>query len=146
MTQFEIECRCGGHICHMSYVICHMSQVRIQVDESVLLMCCFRTPCSSQDGWGEGGTVVIGRRALSACDPSLKPAFMRGAQRYIKNQDNFAKNCGQSYIIERFIFYKQYVYNVKIHFFFPKSGEIVFGVPKNGQFQKIFTQKIRHTF
>ena len=35
-------------------------------------------PCSSQAGWGEGGTVVIGRRALSACDPSLKPAFMRG--------------------------------------------------------------------
>ena len=35
-------------------------------------------PCSSQDGWGGVGTVVIGRRALSAYDPSLKLAFMRG--------------------------------------------------------------------
>ena len=35
-------------------------------------------PCSSQDGWGEGGTVVIGRKALSAYNPSLKPAFMTG--------------------------------------------------------------------
>ena len=39
------------------------------MDESVFLMCCFR---------GGGGTVVIGRRALSAYNPSLKPAFMRG--------------------------------------------------------------------
>ena len=35
-------------------------------------------PCSSQDGWGGVDTVVIGRRALSAYNPSLKPAFMRG--------------------------------------------------------------------
>ena len=40
-------------------------------------------PCSSQDGWGGGGTVVIGRRALSAYNPSLKPAFMRGVHDFI---------------------------------------------------------------
>ena len=35
-------------------------------------------PCSSQDGWGRGGTVVIGRQSLLALDPSLKAAFIRG--------------------------------------------------------------------
>ena len=38
-------------------------------------------PCSSQDGWGGGGTVVIGKRPLSAYDPSLKPAFIMGVKK-----------------------------------------------------------------
>ena len=38
-------------------------------------------PCSSQDGWGGDGTVVVGMQALLAYDPSLKPAFMRGVDR-----------------------------------------------------------------
>ena len=45
-----------------------------------------------------------------------------------------------------FIFLGQYIFNVKIHFFWLKSGNMLLGVPKNSQFLEQLTKTIRHTF
>ena len=49
-------------------------------------------------------------------------------------------------LLNNLYFYKQYILNVKIHFSLLKSGEMLLSVAKNGQFEEIVTQKVRHTF